>query len=295
MTATTASATFVQALNELFTRSYYSAAGYVFESQPFAHEEDDDALRQLREIRKQERQHARMLAQILESLDRVPEPGAFPYWYRDLNYLTVPFLGGFVIEALETDLAMYDAALEMTPEAMGLARTMLDAIRAEKAVMLKELRPIAAEAKELEAKRYAAGIAEVKKARAKRLAEEKAKREALRKGGASPSAAVAAASAGPSFEDWAKANSVLDPDEAGIDNKEKGKRRVLWGRARKKYEKERTPGAAADGGGGQTFEQYAAANGVLDPDEAGIDNKEKGKRRVLWGRAKKKWAAEQSG
>ena len=219
MSTTAAPAAFIDALNELFTRAYYSAAGYVFESQPFGHDEDDDLLRALNEIRRQERQHARMLGQILESIDRVPEPGAFPYWYRDLNYLTVPYMGGFVVESLETDIGLYERALGLTPEAMGLARTMLDAIRAEKVVMLEELRPVADEAKVLEEKRYEAGRAEVKKARAKRLAEEKAKKEALRKGAAAVPSAVA---------------SMPDPDEPGISNKEKAKRFVLRMRAMKK-------------------------------------------------------------
>ena len=30
----------------------------------------------------------------------VPEPGAFPYWYRDLNYLSVPYMADFVVETL---------------------------------------------------------------------------------------------------------------------------------------------------------------------------------------------------
>ena len=96
----------------------------------------------------------------------------------------------------------------------------------------------------------------------------------------------------PSFEQAAKAKGLLDPDEPGIDNKEKGKRKVLWNRFKKQWEKDQASGAAA-APAAQSFEDAARAKGLLDPDEAGIDNKEKGKRKVLWNRFKKQWEKEQ--
>ncbi len=258
----TVSSDLVGKLNDLFTRSYYSATGYVFESQPYVTDGDQDVLTSLRDARRQERSHARMLAQIIESLDRVPEPGAFPYWHRDLNYLTVPYLAGFVIGALEDDVVRYENALADLPANMGLARTMLQSIRAEKLAVLDELRPLAEEAQAREAKAYADEIAAVKKTRMDRLAKEKAAKEAARKAKSGASAAVA---------------GMPDPDEPGISNKEKARRTVMRMRAIKS-------GAAAP----------AAADpaaGMPDPNEPGISNKEKAKRTMMIKRARAKGAA----
>jgi len=261
---TTASPDLVARLNDLFTRSYYSAAGYVFESQPFTVDGDQEILTSLRDVRRQERSHARMLAQIVESLGRVPEPGAFPYWHRDLNYLTVPYITGFVTEALRDDVARYEAALEAVPQSMGLARTMLQSIRVEKLAALEELEPLVQQARAREAQTYADEIAVVRQTRAARLAKEKAAKEAARKAKSGASAAVA---------------GMPDPDEPGISNREKGKRAVMRMRALKS-------GAAA--GGAPAADP--AAN-MPDPDEPGISNKEKAKRTMMIKRARAKGAA----
>src|SRR5688500_15640394 len=87
---TSAALDVVEAVLDLFTRSYYSTAGYVFESQPYVVREDADLLDLLSAIRAEDRRHARLLSGVLEPFDRLPSPGAFPYWHRDLNYLSVP-------------------------------------------------------------------------------------------------------------------------------------------------------------------------------------------------------------
>lgn len=261
MTMLTASDALIDTLNDLFTRAYYSAAGYVFESQPFGHRDDEEALGAIRDIRMQERNHARMLGQILESFDRVPEPGAFPYWDRDLNYLTVPYMARFVAMTLEHDLVRYDSAIAQLEKHMGLARAMLKAIRTEKAEALAELAPLAELALKAEQQRYAEGTAALKKARADRLAKEKAEREAKRK---ARSGGAAAAVAG-----------MPDPDEPGISNKERAKRYVLRMRALK---------AGTAGGGAGAVDPYAD---LPDPNEPGISNKEKAKRTMLRKRRQK--------
>ena len=317
----TVSSELLSALNVLFTRSYYSAAGYVFESQPFVEADDEEVMNVLLDLRRTERQHARMLGQIIESFDCVPEAGAFPYWYRDLNYLTAPFMAGFVIESLEEDLRLYDDTLSVIPEYMGLARTMIESIRVEKAAALEELRPVAAAAAEAEKKRYVDGTAALKQARAARIAKEKAAKEAAKAGGAAlggmpdpdedgitnkekarrivaiirarkAGTLPGAAASGPSLADAAKAAGVLDPDEDGITPKEKGKRKVLWNRFKKKFEAEQAAGGGAAASAGPSLADSAKAAGVLDPDEADITPKEKGKRKVLWNRFKKKFEAE---
>ncbi|MCP5068073.1 MAG: hypothetical protein GY946_16040, partial [bacterium] len=212
METTTISPELITALNTVFTRAYYSATGYLFESQPYMVEDDEEVLTILAGVRRTERQHSRMVAQVLESLDRVPEPGAFPYWYRDLNYLTVPYMANFVIESIEHDIQYFDQTLALMPPHLGLARTMLQSIRAEKMAMLEELRPAAKAALEAEAAAYAAEAAALAVARKDRLAKEKAAKEAARKARGGAASAVA---------------GMADPDEPGISNKEKAKRTMM--------------------------------------------------------------------
>ena len=260
MTTASISPELVRALNTVFTRAYYSATGYMFESQPYMLEDDEEILTVLADVRRTERQHSRMVAQVLESLDRVPEAGAFPYWYRDLNYLTVPYMASFVVESIEHDIQYFDQALELMPPHLGLARTMLQSIRAEKAAMLEELRPATKTALEAEAAAYAAEAEALVKARKDRIAKEKAAKEAARKAKSGAAAAVA---------------GMADPDEPGITNKEKARRFVLRMRAIKSGAAT-TAAPAAD-----------PTAGMPDPNEPGISNKEKAKRTMMRKRALK--------
>ena len=247
-------------LGELFTRTYYSAAGYVFESQPFGVADDDKVLNALRDLRRQERGHARMIARVLESLERVPEAGVFPYWHRDLNYLSVAYMSGFVCEALGTDIERLDEAIAIVPKYMGLARRMLESIRTEKAEALSDLEELSKDAKEREAARYVQGRKDLQKRRADRIAKEKAELEAKRKGG----------SAGGAFA------HMPDPDEPGISNKERAKRYVLRMRAMK-----------AGGGAAPGAAAVDPFHDLPDPNEPGISNKEKAKRTMLRKRRQK--------
>ena len=93
-------------LNTVFSRSYYSASGYVFESRPYIEAADVSLLDDLKGLRLDDRKHAMLIAELIESYDEVPEPGVFAYWHRDLNYLTVPYLMGFVVEEEAMDLTV---------------------------------------------------------------------------------------------------------------------------------------------------------------------------------------------
>ena len=93
-------------LNQVFNRGYYSASGYVYESRPFLVAEDQALMDDLKALRLDDRRHAMLLARLIETYDEVPEPGTFAYWYRDVNYLTLPYMMGFVVEALQDDIAV---------------------------------------------------------------------------------------------------------------------------------------------------------------------------------------------
>ncbi len=244
-------------LDDLFTRSWYSGAGYVFEAQPYTVAEDAPLLERVRDLRLDDRRHAQLLAELLESYDLVPEPGPFPYWHRDLNYLSVPHLLGFVLEALREDVARYEAALEALPETLRLARTTLRTILAEKRARIGPFEALVQEAQAREARAYAEAIAARKAARKKRLAEEAKAKEARRKS--------AGAGAG-----------LPDPDEPGISPKEKARRWVL--RRRVQLGKVAAPAAGAGG--------RDPAAGLPDPNEPGISPKEKARRAMALKRAR---------
>ncbi len=257
----------LDALNDLFTRSYYSAAGYVFESQPYVVPADADVLDLLSTIRREDRRHAQLLAGVIDDLEAVPLAGAFPWWYRDLNYLSVPCLAGFVVEALREDLARYAAALAALPPSAPGARATLTAIRREKEALLARLAPVAEAARIREAAEVRARIDARKAARAARLAKEKAAKEAAKKAAGKPAAARAAvAAAAPA------AAAALDPNEAGITPKERARRQMLAKRG----------AAAATGAPAAAPSAAAAATApALDPNEAGISAKERARRQML--------------
>lgn len=301
----------VAAMQDLFTRSYYSAAGYVFESQPYVVLEDADVLDLLSGIRAEDRRHARLLADVLEGEDQVPQPGPFPYWHRDLNYLSVPCLSGFVLEALQEDVRRYDVVLATWPSEKPAARSVLEAVRREKVSQLALLRPMSAAALEREARVVKEKIDARRKARAARLAKEKAAKDAAKKkpGAAAPGAAAAAApaagakltpkerarlavmaargqspGAAPAAAAAAPAvdlSSLPDPDEPGIPPKEKAKRQMMRMRAAKGGGAPAAPAAAA------AAPAPAPGADLPDPDEPGIPPKEKAKRQMMRMRAAK--------
>ena len=256
-----------QGLDEVFTRAYYSAAGYVFESRPFGSDPDTPLLDHLATMRTEDQRHATLIANLIDMYDEVPEPGVFPYWHRDLNYLTVAYMTGFVVEALQEDLQRIDAAMAVFPEGYRYARTTLRTIRIDKQKQLQELMPLAVEARERDERVGESKIAAIKKTRAARIAKEKAAKAAARK--------AKAAGGGIDLSKFA------DPHEEGISNKEKAKRTVAILRAKKSGAAVAAPAAVS-----------LDVSHLPDPDEEGISKKEKAKRTMVRKRELKKLQAQ---
>ncbi|MCC7139126.1 MAG: hypothetical protein IT460_11955 [Planctomycetes bacterium] len=277
-------------LDDLLTRSFYSAAGYVFECDPFAVAADDDVFRVLGPVREQDRRHAHVLGTLIERRGGVPAPGVFPWWNLDLNFLTVPALSQFVLDALHEEVGLYDATIAAWPADDVEGRAALGAIRAEKARQVAELRPVVAAALAREAEGYKTKAAQVKKVRDARIAKEKAAAEAARKAkqAGKPGAAPAAATAAPAAS---SAPAVIgDPNEPGISKKEKGRRALLRIRQRLGIAGPKLPTAAAAAAPSSAAAAAAApvaaapaaaSGAALDPNEPGISPKEKARRKML--------------
>lgn len=90
-------------LDALLTRTFYSGAGYVFESDPHVVAEDDALLQAFATVREGDRRHSHLLGTVIQNRGGVPQPGVFPWWDLDLNYLTVPTLGRFVLDSMRED------------------------------------------------------------------------------------------------------------------------------------------------------------------------------------------------
>jgi hypothetical protein len=274
-------------LSDVFTRSFFSAAGYVFESQPYVGPDDTELLEAFTAIRREDQRHARMLAGILDRVDAVPETGAFPYWYWDLNYLTVPFLGAFVLGAIEQDVKLLDDLLATWPDKKLAGRASLEAIRRDKRAWIERLKAPVAAARVREAASYRAAADEARQQRKAKAAKakaaaapkaaaaaptekkltpkERARQAVMRlRGHATPAAPAAAG---------VDVSHLPDPDEAGISPKEKAKRQMARMRAQK-------AGVAAPAAA-----PAPAASALPDPDEPGISPKEKAKRTMMRMRA----------
>ena len=295
-------------LDEIFTRTYMSAATYVFESQPFEVPEDAELMARMRAIKDQDRDHATLIATLLRAHDEVPEAGVFPYWHRDLNYLTVPYMAGFVVEALGKDLVVIDQALAAAGDALPTVTQALTVMRTERAAWLDELAPMTIAGQAREDAAYAAASAAVRETREARVAAEKAaeaarkeaerKAKAEAKANADAEAAAQAAAAAPAPTTPDPTIGMPDPNEEGISSKEKAKRTMMIKRAKKKWEEEQAaaaasapaPAAASTAAPTKSLDDVLAA--MPDPDEPGISAKEKAKRTVMRNRAKKAWEAE---
>lgn len=280
-------------LDDLLTRSFYSGAGYVFESDPYVVPEDAEVLEKLTVIREQDRRHAHVLGTLIAARGGVPGPGVFPFWNLDLNFLTVPTVSQFVVDALHEEIGLYDLLLARWPADDDDGRAALRVIRDEKARQVADLAPAVAAGKVREAETHVAKAASVKKTRDARIAKQKAAAEAAKKAkaaagkpGAAPAAAAAPVAAAASAE-------IGDPLEPGISKKEKGRRALL--RIRKKLglpmsllAGKAAPAAApasAPAAAPAAAAPAAPAGAVLDPDEPGISPKEKAKRQMLKMRA----------
>ncbi|MHC5009403.1 MAG: hypothetical protein ACYTG6_00455 [Planctomycetota bacterium] len=286
-------------LQALFSHSFSSAAAYVFESEPYRVPEDEGLLASLGTIRDDDRRHARMLADVIESFDAVPQAGAFAYWNRDLNYLAVPHLARFVLRTLREDLERVRSLLGDWPADQPSGRAMLEAMARDKEQRIRQLDDLTRMALEREADRYRKEIETARAARDAVLAEQKAAAEAARMRKAAPKAPPAGAKPSPkerarqqilkargqapgeaAAKTPAKPDTeapVPDPNEKGISAKEKARRQILAMRAKKA---EATTEAAAP------EEPPARAPQTLDPNEPGIPPKEKARRQILALRAK---------
>ncbi len=277
MSATLLPADVVTRLNDLFTRVFIGAGTYVFESEMFVVEADAALLDALRDVRAADKRHALLLANLIRMHDRVPEPGVFPYWHRDLNYLTVPFMANFMAEALAEDLVRIDAAGDVVPAELRTIHATLRTIRKERAAQLATLRPMADEAAVRERAAYQAEIDAVRSQRQAREAQAAAEAAAVKAAAAAArKAAAAAKAAAPGAFD---PSSMPDPSEEGISAKEKAKRTMMIKRAQKKA----ADAAAAAPAAAPAFDPSS----MPDPSEEGISAKERAKRTMMIKRAQK--------
>jgi hypothetical protein len=274
-------------LDELLTRCFYSAAGYVFECDPFVVPEDDEVLQAIAAVRADDRRHAHVLGAVIQGVGGVPAPGVFPWWDLDLNYLTVPCLARFVVETLEDECRLYEDTVASWPEDDPGSRAALSSILADKRAHLERLRPVSEAATKREIDANQAKIDALKRSRAARLAKEKAAKEAARKAAAAkpvagaPAAKPAAAAAGP---------ALLDPKEPGISPKERGRRTVLRARAAAGKPLSLVGGAPASGpapapGPAAVPAATVDVSALPDPNEPGISPKEKARRQIARQRA----------
>ena len=273
-------------LNVLFSRAYYSASGYVFESRPFHSAADGPMLDAIQRLRLDDRRHAQLLASLIEMYDEVPEPGVFAYWHRDLNYLTVPHMLGFVVEALQDDIAAVDEAAAVFPRNYRFAHTTLREIRRDKDRALQQLLPMAVEAKEREARDYKAAADAIAKARNDRLAKEKAAKAAARQKKTVGAAAAPVSLKDIQVDEAAVVKGMPDPWEAGLSMEENAKRKIARLKAIRDAKKAKAatmqPAAAAAPVplSEVKIDEDAVVKGMPDPWEAGISMEENAKRKI---------------
>ncbi|MFV1959724.1 MAG: hypothetical protein ACC662_09975, partial [Planctomycetota bacterium] len=168
-------------LDDLFTRLVHGVSAYVLEAQPYVEPEDAALLGRLRAVREMDAHHATLIADLIRSLDLVPEAGAFPYWYRDLNYLTVPYLAAVVADAAREDVERLDALLGLWPGDLAMGCSLLERLRRERSELADSLAEEARLARARGAEGYARAAVEAQETREAIRARAKAVGEAAKK------------------------------------------------------------------------------------------------------------------
>lgn len=91
----------LEALNDCFTQRYHSAAGYMLEAGSYLGAGDGDLRRAIEEIAAWDQAKAEELADVIESLDGIPQVRPYSHKLAELNYLSLRYMGGVLVRLLE--------------------------------------------------------------------------------------------------------------------------------------------------------------------------------------------------
>jgi len=124
------------ALNAALRDKYHSMAQYVLEAGPYVRPGQEAVLGELRTMADADRALADRLAEAMERLEGIPQPGTPDPEVANLNYLSLNYLLGYLKDSVEKQLSRYENDLPLLrdfPAAGEVFDRLLAATRAQAA------------------------------------------------------------------------------------------------------------------------------------------------------------------
>ncbi len=101
------------ALNAAFSAKYYSLAQYVLDASPYVRPGEEKLLREIRLVATCDRRLADQLAQVIEQLEGVPQLTVIDSSVAYLNYLSLQYLSGVLLQGLQKQQILFDDGLAL--------------------------------------------------------------------------------------------------------------------------------------------------------------------------------------
>jgi len=98
----------VAILNTAFADRYHSWAEYILEAGSHIREEDASLRRTIEQIAASDRAAAERLADVIESLDGIPQAPPYAHQVAELNYLSLDFLRNALRDELSRQVTDYE-------------------------------------------------------------------------------------------------------------------------------------------------------------------------------------------
>ncbi len=114
------------------SRKTYSFVEYVTHASPYVPESFVPLWKLLLEIRREEKEHARILSRAIVSLGGIPTPMLFDESAADLNYLRIDYLANLLVKDKEKSVAEFETRVAQASGFPEIRLVLLELLEAEK-------------------------------------------------------------------------------------------------------------------------------------------------------------------
>jgi bacterioferritin (cytochrome b1) len=100
-------------LNAAFSAKYYSLAQYALDASPYVRPGEENLLREIKLVAACDRRLADQLSQVIEDLEGVPQLSVIDSSLAHLNYLSLQYISGVLLQGLRKQQVLFDDGLAM--------------------------------------------------------------------------------------------------------------------------------------------------------------------------------------
>jgi bacterioferritin (cytochrome b1) len=98
------------ALNTAFSHKYHSMARYIIEAEPYVRDGREPLRAAIDRMAREDRDEAVRLAELIQRLEGIPQPGTYHHDAAELNYLDLDYLAAVLADKTQAELELYDQA-----------------------------------------------------------------------------------------------------------------------------------------------------------------------------------------